>query len=117
MEVLRSTLRQEGAGGAPATAAAPGRTFGAPQLEADAQPERTPPHEEVVSRAVDRANRLSAAFDRGLKFEYRREADIFQVSVIDTSKDEVVRKIPPDEVVRFIESVRDLFGALIDVQA
>ena len=116
MEVLRSTLRQEGAGGAPATAAAPGRT-GAPQHEANTQPDRTPPNEEVVSRAVDRANRLSAAFDRGLKFEYRREADIFQVSVIDTSKDEVVRKIPPDEVVRFIERVRDLFGALIDLQA
>ncbi|NCC62736.1 MAG: flagellar protein FlaG [Verrucomicrobiae bacterium] len=73
--------------------------------------------EENLKDAVKQANSLSKMFDRSLKFEYRQEADIYQVSVIDTSKDEVVRKIPPDEVVRFIESIKDLFGAMIDVQA
>jgi len=73
--------------------------------------------EEGLQDAVDQANSLAMAFDRSLKFEYRKEADIYQVSVIDTSKDEVVRKIPPDEVVRFIESIKELFGALIDVKA
>jgi uncharacterized FlaG/YvyC family protein len=29
----------------------------------------------------------------------------------------VVRKIPPDEVVRFMENIRELFGALLDVNA
>jgi uncharacterized FlaG/YvyC family protein len=57
------------------------------------------------------------AFDRSLKYEYKKEADIYQVSVIDTSKDEVVRKIPPDEVVRFMENIKELFGALLDVNA
>lgn len=73
--------------------------------------------EEKLKDAVAQANSLSVMFDRSLKFEYRQEADIYQVSVIDTSKDEVVRKIPPDEVVRFIESIKDLFGAMLDVQA
>lgn len=73
--------------------------------------------EERLKDAVEQANSLSVMFDRSLKFEYRQEADIYQVSVIDTSKDEVVRKIPPDEVVRFIESIKDLFGAMLDVQA
>ena len=73
--------------------------------------------EDRLKDAVEQANSLSVMFDRSLKFEYRQEADIYQVSVIDTSKDEVVRKIPPDEVVRFIESIKDLFGAMLDVQA
>lgn len=71
--------------------------------------------EQSVKDSVDRANTLATMFDRSLKFEYRKEADIYQVSVIDTAKDEVVRKIPPDEVVRFIENIKDLFGALLDV--
>ena len=73
--------------------------------------------EEDLKDAVDQANDIALTFDRGLKFEYRKEADIYQVSVIDTLKDEVVRKIPPDEIVRFIESIKDLFGAMLDVQA
>jgi flagellar protein FlaG len=73
--------------------------------------------EENVKQAVDQANDLAAMFDRSLKFEYRKEADIYQVSVIDTAKDEVVRKIPPDEVVRFMENIKELFGAMLDVHA
>ncbi|NLD96573.1 MAG: flagellar protein FlaG, partial [Synergistaceae bacterium] len=42
---------------------------------------------------------------------------IYQVSVIDTAKDEVIRKIPADEVVRFIERIKDMFGAMLDIQA
>ena len=73
--------------------------------------------ERELQSAVEQANAVSVMFDRSLKFEYRREADIYQVSVIDTAKDEVVRKIPPDEIVRFIESIKEMFGALLDVQA
>ncbi|GAB1427093.1 hypothetical protein MASR2M17_05190 [Aminivibrio sp.] len=73
--------------------------------------------EDQVKEAVLQANKLAVVFDRSLKYEYRREADVYQVSVIDTSKDEVVRKIPSDEVVRFLENIRELFGALLDVHA
>lgn len=73
--------------------------------------------EENVKQAVEQANDLAAMFDRSLKFEYRKEADIYQVSVIDTAKDEVVRKIPPDEVVRFMENIKELFGAMLDLHA
>ena len=73
--------------------------------------------EDSLRGAVDQANEIAKMFDRGLKFEYRKEADLYQVSVIDTSRDEVVRKIPPDEVVRFIERIKEMFGAMLDVQA
>ncbi len=72
--------------------------------------------EEDLRKAVEKANKLSGLFERSLKFEYRKEADIYQVSVLDTTKDEVVRKIPPDEVVRFIETVNEMFGSLLDMR-
>ena len=72
--------------------------------------------EEQVREAIFQANELAVVFNRSLKYEYRKEADVYQVSVIDTSKDEVVRKIPSDEIVRFIENIRELFGALLDVK-
>ncbi len=78
---------------------------------------KEPLKEENVKHAVEQANDLAVMFDRNLKFEYRKEADIYQVSVIDTAKDEVVRKIPPDEVVRFMENIKELFGAMLDVHA
>jgi flagellar protein FlaG len=77
------------------------------------------PKEEEVRRAVDEANDMAEIFDRNLNFRYKKEADLIQVEVIENQggKEEVVRKIPPDEVVRFIENVREMFGALIDVKA
>lgn len=94
-----------------------GRTGEQAVLTKEPPPEQKPVSEDQLRNAVDHANRVARAFDRSLKFEYRKEADIYQVSVIDTTKDEVVRKIPPDEVVRFMERIGEIFGALIDVSA
>ena len=115
MEVLRSAALKGTADKAPdALLNMPSNEKAAIRVR---EPERKRVTEESLRNAVEQANSLSVMFDRSLKFEYRQEADIYQVSVIDTSKDEVVRKIPPDEVVRFIESIKDLFGAMLDVQA
>ena len=113
MDILRSTVSQ----GSPEKAPAVGKVSEVPVPKKTAEPPVKPVSEEQVQDAVDQANKLAVAFDRSLKYEYKKEADIYQVSVIDTSRDEVVRKIPPDEVVRFMENIKELFGALLDVNA
>nr|WP_321503123.1 flagellar protein FlaG [uncultured Dethiosulfovibrio sp.] len=73
-----------------------------------------------LDQALQQAERVASAFDRNLKFEYRKEADVYQVLVMEMDNkghDNVVRKIPPDEVVNFIQHVKDMFGALIDLEA
>jgi len=115
MEVLKSTFAHGDLGGAPAISR--DKTAEVALLKNEVAPESKPVSEEQVRHAVDHANKVAKAFDRSLKFEYRKEANIYQVSVIDTAKDEVVRKIPPDEVVRFMERIGEIFGALIDVRA
>lgn len=67
-----------------------------------------------VMRAAENANEIAAMFGRNLRFEYKEEAGLMQVTVTDTDKDEVIRKIPSDEMVRFVEHIKDLLGATFD---
>lgn len=71
---------------------------------------------EELASAIRKADEMARIFDRSLRFKYVEEADMYQVHVIDTVRDEVIRKIPPDELVRFIAYVNEMLGALLDVE-
>lgn len=73
--------------------------------------------ETQMERLLDQAEKMASVFGRNLKFRYRKEADVYQVEVIDAQSDEIVRKIPSDEMVRFIEHINEMLGALFDTQA
>ena len=73
--------------------------------------------EKQMAQLLEQAEKMANVFGRNLKFRYRKEADVYQVEVIDAQTDEIVRKIPSDEMVRFIENINDLFGALFDESA
>lgn len=75
------------------------------------------PDEKQIKSVLEQAEKMASIFDRNLKFLYRKEADVYQVEVIDASKNEVVRKIPPDEMIRFIEHINEMLGALFDMNA
>jgi len=62
------------------------------------------------------AEKLSKLSNRRLKFEYREEADVFQITVMD-SDDEVIRKIPADSILRVIENIDRMLGFSIDTKA
>ncbi|EFC92013.1 hypothetical protein Dpep_1989 [Dethiosulfovibrio peptidovorans DSM 11002] len=77
------------------------------------------PRKEEIKRSLAKAEEVAQAFDRQIRFRFREEADEFQVEVLekDGSEEKVIRKIPPDSVINFIEHVQEMFGALIDVEA
>jgi uncharacterized FlaG/YvyC family protein len=58
-------------------------------------------------RACPQAAERLPAFDRALKYEVLKDAGIVQIQVIDTSDGSIVRKIPADEIVRFIETLKE----------
>jgi uncharacterized FlaG/YvyC family protein len=68
-----------------------------------------------TEKASKIAERLSN-MNRRLKFEYREEADVFQITVVD-EEDEVVRKIPADSILRVIENLERMQGLSIDTKA
>ena len=68
---------------------------------------------ELANAAAEDLTRLS---NRKLKFEYQKESDVFQVSVMD-DEDKVIRKIPADSVLRMIEHIREVLGLVLDEKA
>jgi len=72
---------------------------------------------DVLEKALGQAEKMAQVFGRNLKFRYMEDAGIVQVTVIDAGTEDVIRKIPPDEVVRLVEHINDMFGAMFDVRA
>ena len=62
---------------------------------------------DILRDVITRAAELLSVGDRALKFEMIEDADIYQLQVIDTTDGRVVRKIPPDEVVKIITHLKD----------
>jgi flagellar protein FlaG len=69
-----------------------------------------------LKEALKAADRLTDYSNRKLKFEYQEEADVFQVSIMDGG-DEIIRKIPPDSVLRMIENLKRFRGSTVDTKA
>jgi flagellar protein FlaG len=69
-----------------------------------------------LKEATKIAEKLSRMSNRKLKFEYREEADMFQITVVNED-DEVIRKIPADRVLSVIENIERMLGLRIDTKA
>ena len=65
---------------------------------------------DVLSRAAD----LLSIGDRGLKFEMVEDADLYQMQVVDMTDGRVVRKVPPDEIMKMITQLKEQISDLSD---
>ena len=66
---------------------------------------------------MDETAELLSRFDQELKYEVIEEAGMVQIQVINAQDGRVIRKIPADEVVRFIETLREQLDDHMDVWA
>jgi uncharacterized FlaG/YvyC family protein len=72
---------------------------------------------ELLVALMDQTAELLSRFDRELKYEVLEEAGVVQIQVIDARDGRVVRKIPADEVIKFIEGLREQLDDRMDVWA
>jgi uncharacterized FlaG/YvyC family protein len=70
---------------------------------------------EAQKKAMTHAVELFSMFDRKLKYEILEDSGIVQMQVIDASNGRVVRKIPADEVIKFIKAVKEQIDDRVDV--
>jgi uncharacterized FlaG/YvyC family protein len=61
---------------------------------------------ETQKQALPQTAESFSVFDRELKYEVLEDAGVVQIQVIDTSNGEIVRKIPADEVIKFIKVMK-----------
>ncbi len=66
--------------------------------------------EEAVERILNTAN----FYNRKIRIEIEEELNIMIVKVIDSETEEVIRQIPPEELIALSKNARDLKGLLIN---
>jgi uncharacterized FlaG/YvyC family protein len=94
--------------------AAPEQVSPTPKIEAEAVSELS---KETQEKALSQTVELLSLFDRELKYEVLKDAGIVQIQVIDANDGRVVRKIPADEVIKFIQAMKEKIDDRLDVLA
>lgn len=67
-----------------------------------------------IKDAINRANNTMKAHRTRCEFSYHEETRRVSINVIDKETQEVIREIPPEEILEMIEKIWDLAGLLVD---
>lgn len=67
-----------------------------------------------VQGATEALNKMAQAFNSHLSFVLHEESGRMQVRVIDNHTMEVVKEIPPTEVLEVVANIRRMIGILLD---
>jgi uncharacterized FlaG/YvyC family protein len=72
---------------------------------------------ETLSELLERTSELLSIFARELKYEILEEAGVVQLQIIDSRDGKVVRKVPADEVIKFLKAMKEQIDDRVDVWA
>lgn len=70
--------------------------------------------EEVLNKAVDKANQTARIFNRQIHFKVHEASRRWMIQIIDTDKGEVIREIPPEEILDMLAQLDKMVGLLVD---
>ncbi len=68
----------------------------------------------LLREKVNKVQEMSDLMGHSLQFDVREEADIVQIVVKESSSGDVIKEIPPERIVKFLESMKELLGSLFD---
>lgn len=93
-------------------------TGGRVQTEHIAQKESTVPDmkftKENVEQIVDTLNSAARSVNQRVAFSYNEGTKRVIMKVVDSDTNEIVREIPPKEMIRFLEKMHELIGMIVD---
>lgn len=69
---------------------------------------------DLLRGKVKKVQEMSDLMGHSLQFDVREEADIVQIVVKDSSSGDVIKEIPPERIVKFLEGMKELLGSLFD---
>ncbi len=67
-----------------------------------------------VEEAVRKLNDTAEAMHLSLRFLMHRDSERWMVQVVDIQQDEIVREIPPEQVLNVVAQIQSLIGVLLD---
>ena len=89
-----------------------GRRSGMPQRESPLQGRELNPEE--MEEMVEQLNETVRAFDQSLRFELHEETDRWMIEVWDRENEEVIKEIPPEDVLNVVAHIQNVLGVLLD---
>lgn len=78
---------------------------------------KEPINEQQISLAMQEINRLMSRMNCNLQFEYNKDVDFMSVKMIDKKTHEVIKEVPPEEMIEHMKNNKDWIGAFIDQNA
>lgn len=92
------------------------RQDGQPRMIVDKKENVPSAREEVpreqVEQAAEKLNRLM--IDKRMQFDVSEKSNRIIVKIIDQESGEVISEIPPDKIVKMLDSIQEYLGMLID---
>ena len=70
--------------------------------------------EETVSMMTETFNELMSKIDCNLEFQYHKEVNIMTIKMVDKRTNEVIKEVPPEEMIENMVRAKDWLGAFID---
>ncbi|HOW83483.1 MAG TPA: flagellar protein FlaG [Spirochaetota bacterium] len=67
-----------------------------------------------IYESLDRLNAAMSDFNERISFSYHEKTNRIIVKVIDSHTNEVVREIPPKDMIKLLEHLKDSMGILVD---
>jgi flagellar protein FlaG len=87
------------------------------ESSADLEQPTVRPSNETVAKAVDQMNQLLDVLNKDISFFFDEASRRSGVKVIDRQTHEVLKQIPPEEILKTAARIREMVGALLDERA
>ena len=79
-----------------------------------AREEREPMDEESVSYMMQELNELMSKINCNLEFQYHKEVNMMSVRMLDKKTHEVLKEVPPEDMLDQMAKAREWLGAFLD---
>ncbi len=79
--------------------------------------EREPMDEETVSYMMQELNELMSKINCNLEFQYHKEVNMMSVRMLDKKTHEVIKEVPPEDMLEQMAKAREWLGAFLDKNA
>ena len=73
--------------------------------------------EKSVSYITKELNELMSRINCNLEFSYHKEVNVMSVKMIDKATNEVIKELPPEEMIDNMIQAKDWIGAFLDKNA
>ena len=80
----------------------------------DGEQESAPMGTEELQETADLLNKTSNILNRDLQFTVLPEENVVQAEIVNRENDEVIQKIPPDELIELRKTIDTFIGLFVD---